>query len=205
MSETRVKPSGWYYVLAGMVLVGSITGFVLFLVSGLTGLSDSLTQIVVPGERELTLKEAGDHTVFHEYRSVVGNKVYSTGKGGSSGLRCTLRSKATGREIPLSPSSMNSTYSMGSRSGASIFDFSIDSPGDYLFAAQYPPGQDGPETVLSVAQGFVKKLMVTILGGLGMMFGGLGLATAIAVITFVKRRRSRRLPPDLAEASPYRA
>jgi len=205
MSEIKVKPSGWYYVLAGMVLAGGIVGFVLLLLSGLTGLSDALTQIVVPGQHELTLKEAGDHTVFHEYQSVVGSKVYSMEKGGVSGLRCTLRSKVTGREIQLSPSSVNSTYSFGSRSGASIFDFSIDSPGDYLFSAQYPPGRDGPETVLTVAHGFMKKLMVTILGGLGMMFGGLGLATAIAVITFVKRLRSRRRIQDNAEAPPYRA
>ena len=192
MFETKVKPSGWYYVLAGMVLAGGIVGFVLFLLSGLSGLSGGLQQIVVPGEHELTLTEAGDHTVFHEHQSVVGNKVYSTGKGGISGLRCSLRSKATGREIPLSPASMNSTYSMGARSGVSIFDFSIDSPGDYLFSARYPADQEGPETVLSVGHGFVKKLLVTILGGLGMMFGGLVIASAIAVVTFVMRRASRK-------------
>ncbi|MDP6542811.1 MAG: hypothetical protein QGH60_02405 [Phycisphaerae bacterium] len=86
MSETEVKPSGWYYVLAGLVLAGGIAGFALFLFSGLTDLSGGLTQMVVPGEHELTLSEAGDYTVFHEYRSVVGSKVYSTGQGGISGF-----------------------------------------------------------------------------------------------------------------------
>ncbi|MDP6542812.1 MAG: hypothetical protein QGH60_02410 [Phycisphaerae bacterium] len=45
----------------------------------------------------------------------------------------------------------------------------------------------------------MKKLLVTILGGLGMMFGGLGLAAAIAVITFVKRLRARRRTRDNAD------
>lgn len=192
MSRIKVTPSGWYYVLAGLVFVAGSVGFGLFLFSGLSGLSGGLRQMVVPGQHELTLSGAGDHTVFHEYQSVVGSKVYSTGQGGIAGLRCSLSSKATGQEIPLSPSTVNSTYSVGSRSGVSIFDFSIDSPGDYLFSARYPAGQEGSQAVLTVARGFVEKLLVTILGGLGMMFGGLGIAIAIAVITFVKRRGARR-------------
>ncbi len=88
---------------------------------------------------------------------------------------------------------------MGSRSGVSVFDFSVDSPGEYVFSAKYPADQEGPETVLTVGHGFVKKLLVTILGGLGMMFGGLGLAAAIAVITFVKRLRARRRTRDNAD------
>ena len=203
MSETNVKPSGWYYVVAGLVLVGGIAGFVFILIDGLSDLSGSMQQVVVPGQHELTLTEAGSHTVFHEYRSVFGDKVYSSRQGGISGLRCRLVSKTTDREVQLSPSSMNSTYSMGSRSGVSIFDFNIDAPGDYMFSAQYPPGQDGPETVMAIGQGFMGRLMMTILGGLGTMFGSMGLAIAIAVVTFIKRRKSRKSPPDIPEVSVY--
>lgn len=192
MSKIKVKPSGWYYVLAGLVLVAGISVFVVFLVNGLLGLSEGMTQMVVPGRHELKLSEAGDYTVFHEHQSVIGNKVYSTGRSGISGLQCSLRSKQTGAEIPLAPSTMNSTYSMGSRSGVSIFGFSIDSPGEYVFSAQYPPGREGPQAVLTVGHGFVRQLLTTILGGLGIMFGSILAAVAITVITYVKRRKARR-------------
>lgn len=197
MPKTKVKPSRWYYVLACLVLGTGLTGFVWFLFSGLSSLEGGLTQLVVPGDHELTLSEMGGYTVFHEYQSVVGNKVYSMAQGGLSGLQCSLAFKATGEEIPLSESTTNSTYSMGSRSGVSIFDFRIDSPGTYVFSAQYfpgeeGPGEEGPEAVLSVGHGFVKQLLVTILGGLGIIFGAMGAAAAIAVITFVRRRRARK-------------
>ncbi|MDP6636256.1 MAG: hypothetical protein QGG42_15255 [Phycisphaerae bacterium] len=203
MAPAKLKPSGWCYVVAGAVLVAGIAGFILFLVGGLSDLSGGLTQMIVPGQHQITLSETGSHTVFHEHRSVVGDKVYSTGPGGISGLRCKLVSKADGREIPLHQGSVSTSYSMGSRSGVSIFDFSIDSPGEYVFSAQYPPGRDGPETVMAIGHGFVGQLLVTILGGIGIMFGSLGLAAAIAVVTFVKRRRSGRRPPEVPEASVY--
>ena len=200
MPKTKVKPSRWYYVLAGLVLGAGLAGFGVLLLSGLSDLTGGLTQMVVPGQHELTLSETGGYTVFHEYQSVVGNKVYSMAQGGLSGLQCGLASKATGEEIPLSRSTMNSTYSMGSRSGVSVFDFRIDSPGTYVFSAQYPPGEERPEAILSVGHGFVKQLFVTILSGLGIMLGTVGAAAAIALITFRKRRRAQKQPQDNADA-----
>jgi hypothetical protein len=199
MPELRVKPGRWYYVLAGLVFGAGLAAFGVLIFSGLSSLTGGLTQVVVPGQHELILPETGAYTVFHEYRSVVGNKMYSMAPGGISGLQCSLASKATGEQIPLSRSTMNSTYSMGSRSGASVFGFRIDSPGTYVFSAQYPPGEEGPEAVLSVGHGFVKQLLVTILGGLAIMFGTVGAAAAIAVTTFVKRRRARNRPQEGAE------
>ena len=117
MPEMKVSPSRWYYALAGAVLVAGLVGFVLILFSGISGITGGLTQMVVPGRHELALTEAGKYTVFHEYRSVVGNKVYSMRQGGLPGLECSLSRKATGETVPLSRSAMNSTYTMGSRSG----------------------------------------------------------------------------------------
>jgi hypothetical protein len=56
--------------------------------------------------------------------------VYSTGEDVPS-IQVNLVSRDTGSEIPLSNTSMNSTYTVGSRSGIGIFDFSIDKPGIY--------------------------------------------------------------------------
>jgi hypothetical protein len=192
MSDKKVKPSGWFYLLAALVLMGGIAGFVLVVFNGLADLSGGLTQVVVPGSEELTFSKVGDYTVFHEYKSIRGNRVYSMTPGGLAGLQCRLVSKATGKEIPLAPTSMTSTYSMGSRSGIGVFDFNIESPGKYLFSAQYPDGQEGQQTVMAVGHGFMAKLFTTILGGLGIMFGSLAAAIAIWLTTFLMRRASRK-------------
>ncbi len=199
MPNIKVKPSRWYYVLAGLVLGAGLAGFGWFVLSGLSGLTGALTQVVVPGRQELNLSETGEYTIFHEYRSVVGNQVYSMARGELTGLRCNLRCKETGEEIPLSPSAMTSTYSLGSRSGVSVFDFRIDSPGIYVLSALYPVGEEGPETVLSVGHGFVKQLLVTVFGGLGIMFGAGVAAVAITVITYVKRQRAHKQLRDDAD------
>lgn len=37
-------------------------------------------QVVVPGSSNITLSQPGKYTIFYEYRSVVGNRIYSTGE-----------------------------------------------------------------------------------------------------------------------------
>ena len=98
MPKTKIKPSRWYYVVAGTALVTGGAVFAVFLLNGVSGLTEGLTQIVVPGRHELILSETGRYTVFHEYRSVVENRVYSMPKIGLSGLQCDLAFEATGFE-----------------------------------------------------------------------------------------------------------
>jgi hypothetical protein len=203
MSEKKVKPSAWFYVLAGLVLVGGMAGFVFFLIGGLSDLSGGLTQVVVPGSQELTFSKSGTYTVFHEHKSIVGNKMYSMTPGGLAGLQCRMVSKTDGQEVSLSPTRMNSTYSMGSRSGVGVFDFTIDSPGEYLFSAKYPADEEGPQAVLAVGHGFVEQLLKTVFGGIGIMFGSLAAAIAIALTTFFMRRGSRKQLGEIPEVSVY--
>jgi len=171
-------------LLAGAVYAAGAAGFVLLLIWGISSHIGGLTQMVVPGQHELTLSKTGKYMVFHEYRSVVGNTSYSMAPGGLSGLQCTLISKTTGDQIPLSRSKRKGRYSIGSRAGVSLLDFRVPSPGTYVFSAQYPAGQEGASGVLSVGHGNMKQPLVTILGCVAIMYGTTVSATAIA-------RRSR--------------
>lgn len=42
-------------------------------IGAVTGLTDSLTQVVVPGQETLKLAEPGDYTIFYEPESIVGS------------------------------------------------------------------------------------------------------------------------------------
>jgi hypothetical protein len=191
MDDQRMSPSRWYYALAGVVFVAGWVLFALLLIKNLSGMGAKLQQVVVPGGADITLREPGEYTIFYEYQSVVGNRVYSTEEN-LSGLQCELVSKAKNSKIALSPSSVNSTYELGARSGKSAFDFRIDQPGVYELSAGYPEGKQGPEVVLAVGRDFTARMLMTIFGGIALVFGSIGIAVAIALVTLIKRGKAKK-------------
>lgn len=192
MDDQGLSPSRWYYALAGLVFVGGWVLFALFLFKNLSGMGAKLQQVVVPGEADITLREPGQYTIFYEYHSVIGNRVYSTNES-LSGLACELVSKTKKSRIALSPSSMDSTYELDGRSGRSVFDFRIDQPGVYELSAGYPEGQPEPQVVLAVGKNFTARLLMTIFGGLALVFGSIGIAVAITLVTLIKRHKQKQL------------
>ena len=195
MNGQDIRPGRWYYGLAAVVFISGWVLFGLFLYRNLSGISSKLQQVVVPGKTQLSLNRPGSYTIYYEQESVVGSKVYSTSRS-LSGLECTVTAKATGEEVALSRAAVSARYSVGGRSGYSVFDFKIDRPGIYEIAAQYPEGQEGPEAVLAVGQGFTMRVLTTVFGGLAIVFGSIGLAVAIAVYTAVKRHKAMRQAQD---------
>jgi hypothetical protein len=195
MNGQEIRPGRWYYGLAAVVFISGWVLFGLFLFRNLSGISSKLQQVVVPGKTQLSLDRPGSYTIYYEQESVVGSKVYSTSRS-LSGLECTVTAKATGEEVTLSRTAVRSRYSVGGRSGYSVFDFKIDRPGIYVLSAQYAEGREGPEVVLAVGQGFTTGILTTVFGGLAIVFGSMGLAVAIAVYTAVKRHKAMRQAQD---------
>ena len=195
MNGQDTGPSRIYYGVAAAIFIGGWVLFGLFLFRSLSKLPEKLQQVVVPGKSDITLAKAGSYTVYHEYRSTIGARVYS-GPRDISGLECRLVSKATGAEIPLTAPLGSSNYSYGSRAGVSVFDFKIDQPGVYEFSGGYADTGEGPQVVLAIGQGFVGEILLTVLGGLAIVFGCIGLAIAIAVYTAVKRQKARERAQD---------
>ena len=189
--ESTIKPGTGYYALAALLVVCGVLGCAGFFWWGLGGLGDDLTQVLVPGSTTLNLKDPGDYTIFHEYRSVMNGKVYSNTQG-VDGLQLTLTNKTTGQVIPLSQPMGHSTYNYGGRSGSSVFDFTITQPGAYDFSGAYPPGQPAPQAVFAIGQGFMLKLMVSIFGSLCSGFGGAGLGAVIGLVTLIKRSNAKK-------------
>ncbi len=191
MDSQEIGPSRGYYGLAVVVVVAGFGLFGVTLWKGLSGMGTKLQQVVAPGRAEITLAEPGDYTIFYEHQSVMGNRVYSTGDS-VPGLECMLVSKSSGSPVELRRSGVNSTYSFGGRSGKSVFDFHIDQPGVYEIASGYPEGHEGEEVVLAIGKGIATDILVTIFGGLAVVFGSIALAVAIAVITAVKRQNAQK-------------
>jgi len=200
----RIKPSRWFYVIGIVILVGGpITSSIFLFSAAISNIGDMTevpsVQVVVPGTNDITLSQTGKYAIFYEYRSMVDNRIYSTGED-IPGIQVNLVSKDTGAEIPLSAASMNSTYTVGGRSGIGLFDFVINQPGIYELSASYPAAQEqqeeqGPEIVLAVIHSSVMEkifgsIMGTVAGALAIVFVPFAVGIAIIIITFLKRRKA---------------
>lgn len=189
MNTGEVKPSKFFYGIAGGVLVVGIVLFVIILVKGITSSVDRLNmRVLVPCSELLELNEKGDYTIYFEYRSVVDGKMVETRD--INGLKCSLMNTNTAEYIELKSTSNSSNYSLGGRKGYSVFEFSIDQPGEYEFEAIYE-NRDGEEAVLAIGKGFGSALIKTILLCIATLFVSLGTSISIFCITLAKRRKAK--------------
>jgi hypothetical protein len=205
-SPQKLKPSRWFYVVGIVILiVGPVVSSVVLFSSVFSNLGNMAaeiqsTQVVVPGSSDITLQQTGKYTIFYEYRSMVGNRIYSTDEN-IPGIIVNIVSKDTGDGIPLSSASTNSSYSLGSRSGIGLFDFDIDEPGIYELSASYPAVQgqqeeQRQEIILAVIHSSViERIFGSIMGivasAMAIVFVPFIVGVAIIIITFLKRRKAR--------------
>lgn len=189
-SGKNVGPSWWYGVLGGIVILAGAGLFVYALLHGISHTTDGLTQIVVPGERDLTLKPKQRYTIFLETRSVVGDRIYSTQS--VSGLSCIVTSRASGNRINTHSPGVNTTYSVGARDGSSMLEFFTEESGVYNVACAYGDGAQGPQVVVAVGSDVDERIYSTIIESFASMFGGLILGGAIIVAVGILRARAPR-------------
>ncbi len=181
----------WYMLIgAPFLLIGAlIFGFSLF--NGLRHLSDSLTQIVVPGQADLALNPGETYTVYAESNAVVNGRSYP---GGNSlkGLHCEVHQLPGGEAVSLRRPGMTTTYNLGARTGRSILEFTVPAPGDYLFACASRESGSPPEEVIAVGPGISTKIAAMVTRSLLAVFGGGGIALIVFLTVIAKRDRSKR-------------
>lgn len=186
-----VGPSWWYFVLGvAVILVGSGL-FLNTLLHGINHITDDLTQIVVPGEKNLTLMPKRTYTIFLETESVVDGRIYSTTES-VNGLTCAVTSQASGNKINTRRPTMNTTYSAGGRDGRSVLEFVAEEAGVYHIACDYQEGSQGPQAVLAVGSGVTGRILSMVIKSLLSFFGGGILGGAIIATVFILRQRSKK-------------
>jgi hypothetical protein len=186
--EERLAPSRLWYVLAVAAALGGFIAMGAFLLVRIPEISSGTHRVLVPGNEEITLAGPGKYTIFHENRSMLNGQVFNSSS--IAGLRVSLTSVETGAQVLLGPTSMNSTYSYGSRRGYSILGFKIEKAGRYRIATAFDDGQNTPRTVLAISKDFGVKLFTTIAGALGLAFGGIILAVILTVVITRWRRQA---------------
>ena len=191
--KPAARPSAWYCFLAIPFFVAGISVFLYGLIHGISHVTDSLTQVVVPGESQLDLKQENLYTVFLERQSVMKGKICSTNES-VSGLECNLVAVSGVQKIEMRPARISTTYDVGGRSGHSLFEFRVPKDGAYDFACGYRRASTGPEVVVAVGPGVGEAIMHTIFISLVGMFGGIATAGGVVLLVFLLRLRSKKEP-----------
>jgi hypothetical protein len=188
-APARRPPGRRWYFLAILIFIAGWAGMAMFLASRLSGSAERMMRVLVPGQTEIRLNEPGTYTIFHEFQSTFEGRVYNVDN--ISGLEITVRPSAGGAALPLKGGT-TTNYSVGSRSGRSLFQFEVTTPGAYRVVGTYPTGRQQPQTVLAIDRGFVGELLLTIFGGIAIAFGSMAIAITMIMVVFIRRRRARR-------------
>jgi len=188
---TRIQPSLWH-CLWGLpfLLIGG--GFFIYTIfHGLGHVTDSLTQVVVPGRAELNLQRGQRYTVFLEEQSVMNGMIYSTTQS-VQGLQCRVHSIPKGAAIAMERSSTSTSYTLNGRSGHSVLEFPIQEDGKYEFACDYGENFKGSEVVVAVGSGVGEAIVRTVAGALGAFFGGVGGCVIVVLVVVMRREREKK-------------
>lgn len=187
-----VKPTWWFYVLGVVVILTGVSYFAYALFHGITHITDNLTQVVVPGEKDLTLMAKLEYTIFLEEQSVADGRIYSTRRESLEGLTCSVTSQTTGKKIDTHRATTSTTYTVGGRSGRSVLAFITEEAGIYRVSCDYSEGGQGPTAVLAVGSGVTEGIFKTVFQSLAAMFGGGAIGIGIILVVFFQRERSKK-------------
>jgi len=187
----EIRPSWWYASIGVALALTGVAFFTYFLLHGIFHLTDSLTQVIVPGQAELSLKAPATYTIFLEEQSVVDGRIYSTTES-VDGLKCTVTSQSENEQIPLRQPGMSITYNVNGRSGRSVLAFPVKVAGRYELYCNYPQDTRGPQTVIAVGSGVGEKLTQTVLRSLLSMFGGMGTGGLVIALIVLGRNSAKK-------------
>jgi hypothetical protein len=180
-----------YLVALLIFVVGVLIALVLivFSIIHFRNLSDSFVRIVAPGSTIVHLRESGNYTMYYEYEGDVDGVVY-TGDETPPNMIVEITND---RGEPVAVNSDDSgSYTVDSRSGIAVMDFTIDKPGDYQIATRYSDGSSGGEVVLAIGHGIARNIVWgvgSILGSIGIFCSTSFIAFLILVIVFIMRQR----------------
>ncbi|MFW6061540.1 MAG: hypothetical protein ACOC93_01905 [Planctomycetota bacterium] len=194
MNASNAGPSRAGYLLAALVAIAGVAVAVGVIVHIFTE-ERTIGRLRAPGRVTLQLPEAGDYDIYHEYKTVVDGEIVSQPRDVVEGLRLTIRPVGGDRRVPLEPMAAETNYNLGSRSGVGVYEFTIDQPGEYEFTANWPEAEER-RAMLIIQPAWILEAILSGLAGAAAALAGGAMAIVIAVVTFTRRQRARRLRPE---------
>jgi hypothetical protein len=179
-----------WFVVAGLIAVAGFVGAAFYLVPRIAAADARMMRVVVPGNAVLVFDRRGPYMIYHEKKSTVDGRYYSSEN--VDGLSLGLTAEATGAPVKLVEPATSRSYTIGNRSGTSIYAFTLDQPGRYRLAANLAGGRGDAKAVLAIDQGMFGAMLGTIFGAIAIVFAGLGVAGAIVFAVVWQRSKAAK-------------
>ena len=184
-----------YWIAAGVVLAGMVIAAV-WVVLGLRSVSrdvQSFPRSALPARLTVPVTEPGRQVIYYEGGRTGGGTFLGLTVLGPDGQQPAVQ--GPGRRID---------YNIGGHSGYAMAMFDADRPGQYTIEAQ--GGQPGG--AIAVSKNMSGAIIRTVVGPLATLFVTVVAGVVLAVVTYLRRRRSRTdaaarpdQPPPAAPAS----
>lgn len=168
----------WYWVGGAVALVG-IVATVVWIVTGVGGISDQVDdfqRVPVGGEETITLGETGGYTIYYE-----------NGDPGDVDVNVNVIGPGIGSGS-LGDYDGTLTYTAGGRSGRAVLTLRVDQPGTFTVRATAPD----EEGQIAIGRSVGPRLVRTVVGGVLIGLYGVAGATGIVLLTALRRRDARR-------------
>ena len=179
-----------WFVVAGLIAVAGFAGAAVYMMPRIAAADAGVMRVVVPGTVLLVFDKPGPYTIYHEKKSTVDGRYYASENVDGLGLALTV--EATGAPVKLVEPKTSTSYTIGNRSGTSIYAFTLDQPGRYRLAATLAGGRGDARAVLAIDQGMFSALLGTIFGAIAIAFAGLGVAGALVFAVVWQRSKAAR-------------
>jgi hypothetical protein len=181
-----VRPSGWWFALAGVVAVVGIVAGVAVIARAATRYADrveAFERAPMPVILEVEISERGGYSIYHEY-----DGFSSVGGRADPDVQVT---DPSGNDVFLRSYDSEVTYDVSGHHGIGVYTFDADETGTYAFEATMPFGGRSGD-LIAVGPGVGEDLALAIVAGIGLIGVGVVGAIVIAVVVGVMRSRSRR-------------
>lgn len=179
-----------WFVVAGLIVVASFAGSALYLLPRIAAADSRMMRVVVPGDAVLVFDKPGPYMIYHEKKSTVDGRYYASDT--VDGLSLGLTADATGAPVKLVEPKGDTSYTIGNRSGTSIYAFTLDQPGRYRLSANLATGRGDPKAVLAIEQGMFADMVRVIFGAIAIALAGLGAAGAIVFVVLWQRSKAAK-------------
>jgi hypothetical protein len=182
----QVRPSLWWFGVAGGLAVAGIVGAIVVGVVGVMRLADRVdgfTRIDVPGSGAVEIDDPGGYSIYHEYLGA-SDESYRSAPG------VTVTDPA-GNEVVLRRYTTTVTYDFGSHEGEGIYTFEAERSGTYQVETTGDPSSSS--TTIAVGRGIGRGIASSIVGALVVGAVGVIAGGVLAIVTGVRRGRSRRM------------
>ncbi len=197
-----IRPSGWWYVLAGGIAAATIAAVPIIMVTAVVGLINvfDLVHFEAPGVKEIDLDEPGRYVIYMEEPRRM--RPEAARRWSEPELTVTLAE--TGATLPTRTSGGSMTINNRDYSG--LVSFKLAEPATVRIESTFSPEATGEEAVLAVGQDFLRDGFVKFFCGvfaiplIGLL--GMGSAITIFIVTLVRRSNPARAARYATPAPP---